>query len=144
MPIVQQSSYVPPWWLKNAHLSTILPSVFRKVEGVNYERERISTADKDFIDLDWLKNSNERLVVLLHGLEGNSDRGYMKGMAKYFHEHKWDVVAYNCRGCSGEVNLKPRLYNHGDTDDVSCVIDHINDKHGQWTVCAASLRQAVY
>lgn len=129
MPRIQHSRYVPPWWLKNAHLSTIFPSVFRKVEGVNYKRERIRTVDEDFIDLDWLRKSNDRLVVLLHGLEGSSDRAYMKGMAKYFHENNWDIVAYNCRGCSGDVNIQPRLYHHGDTDDVSCVIGHVNEKN---------------
>jgi hypothetical protein len=126
MPLVAESSYRPPWWLKNKHLSTIIPSLFRKVERVNYVRERINTPDQDFIHLDWLKNNNEQLILLLHGLEGSSDRGYMAGMAKYFHDKDWDVVAYNCRGCSGEINLAPRLYHHGDTGDVSCVIDHIN------------------
>ena len=126
MPLIPKSSYRPPWWLKNKHLSTIIPSLLREVKGVNYVRERIITPDEDFIDLDWFKNNNNQLIILLHGLEGDSDRGYMKGMAKYFHDRKWDVVAYNCRGCSGEANTQPRLYHHGDTDDVSCVMEHIN------------------
>ena len=129
MPIVKESSYYSPWWLKNRHLSTILPSLFRKVEGVNYQRERIATSDDDFIDLDWLKIGSGKLAILMHGLEGSSDRGYMKGMAKYLSQFGWDVVAYNCRGCSGEVNKQPRLYHHGDTDDVNQVIEYINNKY---------------
>jgi predicted alpha/beta-fold hydrolase len=126
MPLIEESSYRPPWWLKNKHLSTIIPSIFRKVEGVSYVRERMNTPDQDFIDLDWLRLGNNRLILLLHGLEGGSDRGYMKGVAKYFHQKDWDVVAYNCRGCSGEQNLQPRLYHHGDTDDVNQVVSHVN------------------
>ncbi len=129
MPLIQESSYQPPWWGKNSHLSTIIPSVFRNVKGVNYDRERIDTPDGDFIDLDWLKDDNDQLVVLLHGLEGSSDRGYMKGMAKHFHDQSWDVVAYNSRGCSGEINKRPRLYHHGDTDDVDSAIRYINTKN---------------
>lgn len=129
MPLIKKSSYESPWWLKNAHLATIIPNILRKVEGINYKRERIDTHDKDFIDLDWLKTGNRRLVILLHGLEGSSDRGYMKGMAKYFNERDWDIVAYNCRGCSGEINRQPRLYHHGDTDDVSHVVDYINKEN---------------
>jgi len=109
MPLIKESSYRPPWWLKNSHLSTVIPSLFREVKDVEYKRERIKTPDEDFIDLDWLKGDNDRLIVLLHGLEGGSDRSYMQGMAKYFNQKSWDVVAYNCRGCSGETNLQPRF-----------------------------------
>lgn len=129
MPLIENSTYRPPWWLRNGHLATIIPSVFRKIEGVGYNRERIITPDQDFIDLDWLRDDSERLVVLMHGLEGDSQRSYMKGMAKYFHDHSWDVVAYNCRGCSGEVNKQPRLYHHGDTVDVNTVMTHLNDHY---------------
>jgi predicted alpha/beta-fold hydrolase len=125
MPLIQNSSYRTPWWLRNGHLATIIPSVLRKIDGVDYSRERINTPDQDFIDLDWLQGDNTQLVVLMHGLEGDSERPYMKGMAKYFHKQSWDVVAYNCRGCSGEVNKQPRLYHHGDTDDVDAVMQHI-------------------
>jgi len=129
MPLIKHSTYRSPWWLRNANLATIIPSIFRKVEGVEYQRERISTPDDDFIDLDWLKKDQQQLAILLHGLEGDSSRAYMAGMAKYFHERNWDVVAYNCRGCSGEINRQPRLYHHGDTADVDTVLDHINSNN---------------
>ncbi len=124
MPIIY-STYKPPFYLRNGHVSTILPSMFRKVVGVEYERERIFTPDDDFLDIDWVKKGNKRLVVVLHGLEGNSHRHYVKGVAKHFSKNNWDVAAWNARSCSGEMNKQPRLYHHGDVDDVVTTIDYI-------------------
>ena len=124
MPIIEKSSYQHPFYLFNGHLQTIIPSTFRKIEGIAYERERLELADSDFLDLDWLKNNNDKLVIISHGLEGSSERHYMKGMARYFFQRGWDALAWNCRGCSGEMNRLPRLYHHGATEDLSAVIEH--------------------
>ena len=43
-----------PKWLYTKHLQTIVPNLYRKVEGVLYNRERIETWDDDFLDLDWI------------------------------------------------------------------------------------------
>ncbi|MTI40773.1 YheT family hydrolase [Fulvivirga lutimaris] len=123
MPLIE-SHYKSPFWLRNGHLATIIPSTFRQVEDVAYERERIITEDNDFLDIDWLKNDSDKLVVISHGLEGSSERPYVKGMAKYFAQHGWEVVAWNCRSCSGEINKTSRFYHHGATDDLDTVIKH--------------------
>jgi predicted alpha/beta-fold hydrolase len=103
----------------------MLPSMFRKVNGVNYQRERVDTPDRDFLDLDWLANRNDKAVIVFHGLEGSSQRHYVQGTARTFSTAGWDVVAVNSRSCSGELNLAPRLYHHADTDDVRFIIDHV-------------------
>ena len=108
----------------NGHMETIIPSMFFKVEEVDYQRERLELPDTDFLDLDWLENANDRLIILSHGLEGSSERYYVKRSAKYFAERGWDVLAWNCRSCSGEMNRLPRFYHHGDSDDLGHVIDH--------------------
>lgn len=128
MPILS-SDYTAPWYLYNAHLETIIPSIFRKVEGIHYERERIDTPDDDFLDLDWLKTESDRLVIISHGLEGSSNKSYVKGMARIFHEHGWNVLAWNCRSCSEEINKTFRLYHHGASDDLETVIKHIETKY---------------
>ncbi len=129
MPIIQKSKYKgPPFYQYNGHLQTIMPAILRKVKGIDYERERFTLSDGDFVDLDWIDKGSNNLVFLSHGLEGNSQRHYMKGMAKIFARQSWDVVAWNCRSCSGEMNLKPRLYNHGEIGDIKEVIEHIISK----------------
>lgn len=125
MPFLEKSSYTPPYILKNTHLQTILPTLFRKIKKVRYSRERIDTPDKDFIDLDWQANGNSRCAILIHGLEGHSHRAYVLGMARAFSKRGWDTVSMNLRGCSGEPNRQLRFYHHGVTDDLYTVIKHV-------------------
>ncbi|GAB2794845.1 alpha/beta fold hydrolase [Rhabdobacter roseus] len=125
MPVIHRSSYPgAPRYLYNGHLQTIVPSALRKVKGVVYERERLELPDGDFLDLDWVDRGSQRLVLLTHGLEGDSRRHYMLGTAKLFGRAGWDVLAWNCRSCSGEMNRTFRLYNHGEIGDIAAVIHH--------------------
>lgn len=125
MPIIHRSTYPgSPRHLFNGHLQTVVPSMFRKIKGVNYERERLILSDGDFVDLDWLDTGSKKLVILTHGLEGDSHRHYIKGTAKLFAQNGWDALAWNCRSCSGEMNRAFRLYNHGEIGDIGEVIDH--------------------
>jgi uncharacterized protein len=117
-------SYVPPFFLFNAHLETIFPSLLRRVTIIPYTRERIDTPDNDFLDLDWLKQGSKKLVIISHGLEGNSTRSYVKGMAKAFYATGYDVLAWNYRGCSEEMNRQLRFYHSGATDDFDLVVRH--------------------
>lgn len=115
--------YSPPWFLFNNHLETIYPALLRKVR-LDYQRQRINTPDGDFLDLDWLKQGAEKVVIISHGLEGNSQRAYMKGMAKAFYDRGYDALAWNYRGCSEEMNKKLRFYHSGATDDLAVVVNH--------------------
>jgi uncharacterized protein len=92
-----------------------------------YTRERIQTPDDDFLDLDWLRQGSENLVIISHGLEGSSDRAYIKGMARVFFNNRYDTLAWNYRGCSGEMNRQLRFYHSGATEDFNTVIDHAID-----------------
>lgn len=123
--MIVESKYRPVYYLRNGHLETIVPSAFRKVQGVLYQRQRLELLDGDFLDLDWLRHDQptKKLVIVSHGLEGSSERHYSRGMSKYFYERGWDALAWNCRSCSGELNRLPRFYHHGDTGDLQHVID---------------------
>ncbi len=124
MDHILDNTLEPPLIQFNGHLQTIVPSVFRKVDGINYQRERIDTPDNDFLDLDWSLRGSSKLVILSHGLEGSSDRGYIMGMVAQFDQLGWDSLAWNYRGCSGEINRQLRFYHSGATDDLDCVIQH--------------------
>jgi len=125
MPLIPTSNYKPPLIFNNRHLNTTYPSLIRKVEGVRYERERLNTPDGDFLDLDWYFNGGSKLILGLHGLEGDAQRPYIQGMLKLFGRHGWDGAGLNFRGCSGELNRLPRSYHIGDTGDLQFVIRHI-------------------
>lgn len=123
MPILS-STYKAPFYLFNGHLQTIIPGLFRQVEGITYTRERLSTPDMDFIDVDWSQVGSDGLVILSHGLEGDSSRPYILGMVRAFNERGLDALAWNYRSCSGEPNKLLRSYHLGASDDLQFVIEH--------------------
>lgn len=126
MPIVQPN-YHPRFLFKSGQFSTIYSGIFRKVNGVDQIRDRIILSDNDFLDLDWSYSSQKtnKLIIVLHGLEGNAQRPYMLATVKLFNQNDFDAVCVNFRGCSGETNLKYRSYHSGATDDLDEVIRHI-------------------
>lgn len=125
MPLVAQSTYKSPLFCSNPHVQTVFPTVFRRVHGVTYQRERVETPDGDFLDLDWSRVDSKRLAIVLHGLEGDSGRPYMMGMVRALNRNDWDALALNFRGCSGEPNRNLRMYHSGETDDLHTVICHV-------------------
>lgn len=126
MPVITKSSYVPPLGFSNGHIQSLFPTLFRRVKGVHYERERIWTPDNDFLDLDWSRVGAKTLAIITHGLEGDSKRWYILGMVRAVNRNGWDALAWNMRGCSGEPNNKLRSYHSGASEDLKAVIQHVN------------------
>ena len=124
MPIIE-STYKPPFYFKNGFISTVYSGLVRRV-SLKQERERITLKDGDFLDLDWSfsESKSSKLIILLHGLEGNGQRPYMTGTAKLFNKNGVDAICVNFRGCSGEDNLKYYSYHSGATEDLEAVIEH--------------------
>ena len=71
--------YKPPLWLRNGHVQSVWPTLFRKVSLTEPVRESLPTEDDDELHLDWYRQGSDRLAVLSHGLEGHSQRPYMRG-----------------------------------------------------------------
>lgn len=84
-------------------------------------------SDGDFLDLDWWKTGNDKLVILGHGLEGSSNSTYILAAAHLFNANGFDVLAWNHRSCSGEMNRLPRFYHHGVTEDAQTVINQTGE-----------------
>ena len=126
MPILP-SPYTPPLLFRNGHAATIYAGLFRKVNGIVQERERMELEDGDFMDLDWsyAAKPTQKVAILLHGLEGHGQRPYITGSAKILNQARIDACAVNFRGCSGETNRLYRSYHSGATEDLDAVIQHI-------------------
>ena len=128
---VHTPSYTAPVGLNGGHRQTLYASLIRRVDFAYDRRERITTPDDDFLDLDWATpddTSAQRVAVLTHGLEGSAHRGYMRGMARAFVRRTWDVCALNLRGCSGTPNRQVATYHSGKTDDLARVVNHVLDE----------------
>ena len=51
MPLIEDSTYHPPFRFRNAHVNTLYPAILRRVKDIEYQRIRIETPDNDFLDL---------------------------------------------------------------------------------------------
>lgn len=133
--------YVAPWWLPGGHPQTIWSALFaRRLQGeaIAYRRERWSTPDKDFVDVDWMiepasrpnRSSIDRpLLVLFHGLEGNSNSHYAQAFGDYARKQGWSYAVPHFRGCSGEINLAPRAYHSGDFQEIDWILARFKRHH---------------
>jgi len=124
LPVLESSRYSPPRLFTNGHFQTIFSNV-RRVPSVNYRRERLITSDNDFLDIDSSIIGSDRTAIISCGLEGNSSRAYVFGMARALNRNGWNAVVWNFRGCSGEPNKKLRSYHCGDTEDLNAVLQFV-------------------
>ena len=132
--------YAAPWWLPGGNLQTIWPALYaRRTRGAapNYRRERWSTPDGDFVDLDWLEQTAATplrpgampLLVLFHGLEGSSRSHYAEAFADFAAEQGLAYVVPHFRGCSGELNYGPRAYHSGDHEEIGWILERLRTRH---------------
>ena len=125
--------YRAPRWLIGGNAQTIWPALFsRRHQGPPpaFRRERWTTPDADFIDVDWLgDNADAPLLVLFHGLEGSSASHYAQAFAHWAREHRWRYAVPHFRGCSGEINLAPRAYHSGDHEEIGWILERVRAQH---------------
>ena len=148
--------YIAPIWLPGGNLQTIwaatqsIKSLKPQLESPSsanlYRRERWTTPDSDFVDVDYAhsadhdtrqnadlkpdQNSSKRpLLVLFHGLEGSSRSHYALAFAKVAKQRGWAYAVPHFRGCSGEINRAPRAYHSGDYEEVGWMLARLKAAH---------------
>ena len=125
--------YRAPRWLPGGNLQTIWPALYaRRVrgEGPHYRRERWTSPDGDFIDVDWLQTPpGSTLLVVFHGLEGSSTSHYAQAFADFAQEQGYQFAVPHFRGCSGELNLGPRAYHSGDFEEIGWILARFRAQH---------------
>lgn len=123
MPVIP-SAYQAPALLKNPHLHTISCATLRRRPKIPYIRERLELPDGDFIDLDWSAIESKKLLILSHGMEGSSQSKYILHTVRSANAHGYSAVAWNMRGCSGDINRKLHFYHSGKSEDLDAVVKH--------------------
>lgn len=134
--------FKPAWWLPGPHAQTLGARMLRSKTGPAHRRERWTTTDDDFLDLDFFDGPGLRedvLVILLHGLEGSTGSGYVLEIARRLAELGIASVGLNFRSCSGELNRGNRLYHSGETSDLGWVIDRLLDESPARRLAAAGV-----
>jgi len=125
--------YRAPRWLPGGHAQTIWASLYaRNARGpLPWRRERLSTPDDDFVDIDWLDadEPGAPLLVLFHGLEGSSASHSSRAFASIARARGWRFALPHFRGCSGELNRAPRAYHSGDFEEVGWMLAQLRARH---------------
>ncbi len=121
-------SFSPSWWAYNGHIQTIAFS-FGKVLEVPVLGREIKTPDDDFLEIDVVDLQNENPVVaLFHGLEGSSQRVYIRNLMYHLEKAGFSSVALNFRGCGSKLNHQKRFYHSGETADYATLFEWINNQ----------------
>lgn len=132
MPLASPS-YRAPRWLPGGHAQTIVPAKLTPAPAVAYRRERWTTPDADFIDVDFAQpepaSAAAPVLLLFHGLEGSSRSHYALSVMRAAADRGWRALVAHFRGCSGEPNLLPRAYHSGDSDEADWILRRV---HARW------------
>ncbi|MCH8550827.1 MAG: alpha/beta fold hydrolase [Natronospirillum sp.] len=129
MPLVE-SEFRSPHWLPGGHLQTLYPFFFRRLSLAS-EPVEIATPDGDRLVADWYPPPDRTapLLLIAHGMEGNSQRPYVLGLAQAAQRQGFAVLAWNLRGCGRQDNLLPKSYYAGCSDDLNAVIEWGRAQH---------------
>lgn len=136
----QARQFKPKWFVGNNHIQTIIGSEALRVKVFgSYPRsfetkaEYIQTPDGDQFKVDLTTNfdnpDNDRVVILLHGLESNSEGPLVTKMTTSYLERGFSCVLVSFRSCDGVDNLTPGAYHLGFTDDVKQVCQEVRRRH---------------
>jgi uncharacterized protein len=86
----------------------------------------------------WQQNPREHpTLVVLHGLEGSCESGYMLGTSEKAWIAGFNVVRLNQRNCGGTEKLSPTLYHSGLSCDIRAVVLELAEHDGLPEIFAA-------
>ncbi len=128
MPYEEIQNFRTPWWQIGGDLQTAYPGLFRKLTLNGCQQLTVPTPDGDELWLDHYRNKSDDWVILCHGLEGDSRRPYMLGMARALLAEGKQVVAWNYRSCGGRLNLRPEFYHSGATADLEVIVQWVSSQ----------------
>jgi predicted alpha/beta-fold hydrolase len=125
--------FVPSRWFRNPHAMTIAAALWRR----RYPRLPASASRLFEVEPGTqvrgechmqARPREHATIVILHGLEGSSDSGYMLGIAEKAWVAGYNVVRLNQRNCGGTESLTRTLYHSGLSGDIRCVIRELIER----------------
>ncbi|HKV23324.1 MAG TPA: alpha/beta fold hydrolase [Candidatus Acidoferrum sp.] len=127
--------FEPHPWLRNGHAMTIAAAFARRKFTLPPAEDRLFSVDADSRLLGkchWQPGRRREVpvVVIVHGLEGSSESGYMLGIAEKAFHSGFHAIRMNQRNCGGTENLTPTLYNSGMSGDFRAVCEDLAGRDG--------------
>jgi predicted alpha/beta-fold hydrolase len=134
VPSFNPPEFVPRAIFRGGHLQT-LASFFlqRSIRLPNPEARLVEVAPgvKVLCHCHWQPDRKRALtIIVVHGLEGSSDSGYMVGVAEKALALGMNVVRMNQRNCGGTDAISPTLYNSSLSGDVAAVANNVVEQDG--------------
>jgi uncharacterized protein len=127
------NTFEPHPFLRNPHAQTLaatfLPRRFPRLPRSVLRDFETEPGTRIRGECHWQAAPRERpTLVLVHGLEGSSESGYMMGLAERAFVAGWNAVRLNQRNCGGTESLTPTLYNSGLSGDYRAVLAELIEK----------------
>jgi predicted alpha/beta-fold hydrolase len=122
-------SFVPRRGLRGGHRQTIAGAYLPRRDALPLAEERLFRVDPETQVLclcHWQPERSRALTVLVvHGLEGSSQSGYVIGATAKAWASGMNVVRMNVRNCGGTERLGPALYHSGLSGDIGAVVQEL-------------------
>jgi predicted alpha/beta-fold hydrolase len=131
-----QTPFVPHPAIKNGHAQTIFGSFIPRPTPLLDAQSQpryfdVAPRTRVLGEVCWQANKLQTpSLILLHGMEGSINSGYMRGTAEQALAAGFNVLRLNHRNCGGTENLTPTLYHAGLTDDVRRIISELIEEDG--------------
>jgi predicted alpha/beta-fold hydrolase len=125
----QLPAFEPRWPFRGGHLQTLagffLPHpVHLPASEARYVE--VGSGVKVLCHCHWQPARERALtIIIVHGLEGSSDSGYVVGITAKALAAGMNVVRMNQRNCGGTDHIAPTLYNSSLSGDVVAVAGNV-------------------
>jgi uncharacterized protein len=116
------TAFRPPWWLRNAHVQSILPSLAPRRALVRRRCVQVRARSRSLVldcgdDVRLLAQHTPAAVpnptgavVMLHGWEGDADAMYMLALARRLLARGFEILRLNLRDHGGTQDLNEGLF----------------------------------
>ena len=117
--------FSPARWMRGPHTQTIVPSLVpaRPVPG-SAETFDVLVAAGTYVRLVLTHPAAppRGTLLLIHGLGGSAESGYMRRTAVQAQARGWVVARMNLRNCGGTEAIASTLYNAGQSGDADAAL----------------------
>jgi uncharacterized protein len=124
-------AFQPRRLFRGGHLQTLAGFFLMRKPNLPAPEERfveVAPGVKVLCHCHWQQDRSKALtLIVVHGLEGSSESGYMIGISQKGLAAGMNVVRVNQRNCGGTDHLAPTLYNSSLSGDIAAVARNLVD-----------------
>jgi uncharacterized protein len=119
--------------IRNPHLLTIAANYWRRrIDEERFPAVRREYRIEDGVTVMALEHQPRHTprgqVVVLHGLEGSANAGYILSFAQAALERGFGVHRLNMRSCGGTEELCETMYHSGLTSDTHAILERLRER----------------